>query len=148
MLCERQAHGRNRIEPKLVSRNVVGCQTCVRRVRRPKASALDERKCFRLKKRFENYAKMDGKMFPEQYQKAIFIAQHGSWNRSKKVGYRIMLAKLEGNKVISYEPFATGWLEGEKAWGRPVDVQQLVDGSLLVSDDYANAIYRIYYEGE
>lgn len=88
-----------------------------------------------------------GKMFPASYQKAIFIAQHGSWNRSKKVGYRIMVAKLEGNEVVSYEPFATGWLQGEQAWGRPVDVQQLADGSLLVSDDYAHAIYRIYYEG-
>ncbi|MGB0524460.1 MAG: PQQ-dependent sugar dehydrogenase [Flammeovirgaceae bacterium] len=88
-----------------------------------------------------------GKMFPKKYHKAIFIAQHGSWNRSSKVGYRVMVARLEGNKVVSYEPFATGWLEGETAWGRPVDVQQLADGSLLVSDDYADAIYRIYYSG-
>lgn len=87
-----------------------------------------------------------GKMFPDTYKNAIFIAQHGSWNRSSKVGYRVMVVKLEDNKVVSYEPFATGWLEGEKAWGRPVDVQQLSDGSLLVSDDYANAIYRIYYK--
>lgn len=88
-----------------------------------------------------------GSMFPKKYGKAIFIAQHGSWNRTSKVGYRIMMAKLDGNKVISYEPFITGWLEGEKAWGRPVDVQQLSDGSLLISDDFAHAIYRVYYEG-
>lgn len=88
-----------------------------------------------------------GKMFPKAYQKSIFIAQHGSWNRSSKVGYRVMEVKLEGDKVVSYKPFVTGWLEGETAWGRPVDVQQLADGSLLVSDDYAHAIYRISYKG-
>ncbi len=90
-----------------------------------------------------------GSMFPEEYQKQIFIAEHGSWNRSKKSGYRISLVRLEGNKATSYEPFASGWLneESDEVWGRPVDVELLPDGSMLVSDDFAGAIYRIYYEG-
>ncbi|MDW7693329.1 sorbosone dehydrogenase family protein [Flammeovirgaceae bacterium SG7u.111] len=89
----------------------------------------------------------EGKQFPSEYKNQIFIAEHGSWNRSSKIGYRIMLVKLEGNKVVSYEPFATGWLQGEDVWGRPVDVETMPDGSLLVSDDQANVIYRISYEG-
>lgn len=86
-----------------------------------------------------------GKMFPEEYRNQIFIAEHGSWNRSAKLGYRVMLVKLEGDKVVSYEPFAEGWLQGDKAWGRPVDVQIAPDGALLVSDDQAGVIYRISY---
>jgi glucose/arabinose dehydrogenase len=86
-----------------------------------------------------------GDMFPAAYKNQVFIAEHGSWNRSEPMGYRIMLVKLEGNKAISYEPFAEGWLKNGKAWGRPVDVLQLKDGSLLVSDDFANVIYRISY---
>lgn len=88
-----------------------------------------------------------GPMFPAQYKNQVFIAEHGSWNRSQPLGYRIMLARLEGNNVASYEPFAQGWLKDGKAWGRPVDVLPLKDGSLLVSDDFANAVYRITYEG-
>jgi len=87
-----------------------------------------------------------GRQFPESYRNQIFIAEHGSWNRSRKSGYRISLVRLQGNKAVAYEPFATGWLQGEKAWGRPVDVLVLPDGSLLVSDDYAGAIYRIRYD--
>jgi len=87
-----------------------------------------------------------GNSFPKQYQKQIFIAQHGSWNRSEKSGYRVMMAKVENNKVIGYEPFATGWLQEQIAWGRPVDVETLPDDSLLVSDDMANVIYRISYQ--
>jgi glucose/arabinose dehydrogenase len=86
-----------------------------------------------------------GDMFPSEYENQIFIAEHGSWNRSKKIGYRVMLVKLNGNKAVSYEPFAQGWLKGEAVSGRPVDVQQMPDGSMLVSDDYAGAIYRISY---
>lgn len=86
-----------------------------------------------------------GDMFPAAYKNQVFIAEHGSWNRSEPIGYRIMMVKLEGNKAISYEPFAEGWLENGKAWGRPVDILQLKDGSLLVSDDFANVIYRISY---
>jgi len=86
-----------------------------------------------------------GKMFPEEYRNSIFIAEHGSWNRSKKIGYRITFVKLDGNKPVSYTPFATGWLQGESVSGRPVDVEQMPDGSLLVSDDYGGMIYRISY---
>jgi glucose/arabinose dehydrogenase len=89
-----------------------------------------------------------GEQFPEQYKKQIFIAEHGSWNRSKKIGYRIMLVTLEGNKAVSYKPFASGWLDdsNDSVWGRPVDIEWLPDGSMLVSDDYADAIYRISYQ--
>ena len=89
-----------------------------------------------------------GSMFPQQYRNQIFIAEHGSWNRSRKIGYRVMLVRLNGNKAIAYEPFATGWLQGESAWGRPADVLVLPDGSLLVADDGAGAIYRITYRPE
>ncbi len=86
-----------------------------------------------------------GTMFPAQYRNQIFIAEHGSWNRSHKIGYRVMLVRLQDGKAVSYEPFAEGWLQGESAWGRPADVLVLPDGSLLVSDDVADAIYRIAY---
>jgi len=86
-----------------------------------------------------------GTQFPAEYRNQVFIAEHGSWNRSKKSGYRVSLVKLEGNKVVSYQPFAQGWLQGESAWGRPVDLEVLPDGSLLVSDDSAGAIYRISF---
>ncbi len=91
-----------------------------------------------------------GTMFPDEYHHQIFIAEHGSWNRSKKSGYRVTLVRLDGNRSIGYEPFAYGWLDEEtdSAWGRPVDIELLPDGSMLVSDDYAGAIYRIYYEKE
>jgi glucose/arabinose dehydrogenase len=86
-----------------------------------------------------------GPMFPPEYRNQIFVAEHGSWNRSIPIGYRIMVARLEGNKVVKYEPFAEGWLEGSNAWGRPSDVLVMPDGSLLVSDDKADVIYRIIY---
>ncbi len=86
-----------------------------------------------------------GNMFPPKYKNSIFIAEHGSWNRSKKIGYRVMFVKLDGNDPVSKEPFAEGWLQGESVSGRPVDVEQMNDGSLLVSDDYAGMIYRISY---
>jgi glucose/arabinose dehydrogenase len=75
----------------------------------------------------------------------IFIAEHGSWNRKKKVGYRVALVRLRDGKPISEEAFAEGWLQGVKAWGRPVDVLVRPDGALLVSDDQAGAIYRISF---
>jgi len=87
-----------------------------------------------------------GSMFPPEYRGQILIAEHGSWNRSRKIGYRIMRVALEGARAVSYEPFAQGWLQGESAWGRPVDLEVLADGSLAVSDDAAEAIYRILYE--
>lgn len=89
-----------------------------------------------------------GDMFPEQYGKALFVAEHGSWNRSKKSGYRVMMAVVENNEVIAYEPFIEGWLnkEEDSAWGRPVAFLPMPDGSLLLSDDFANVIYRISYQ--
>jgi len=86
-----------------------------------------------------------GKMFPEEYRGQIFIAEHGSWNRTRPAGYRITLVKLKGDKAVSYEPFAEGWLDGRSAWGRPVDLEIMPDGSLLVSDDKKGAVYRISY---
>lgn len=86
-----------------------------------------------------------GTMFPEEYRKQIFIAEHGSWNRKIPIGYRISLVRLENGTAVSYEPFAGGWLQGLAAWGRPVDVLVMPDGALLVSDDKNNAIYRISY---
>jgi glucose/arabinose dehydrogenase len=88
-----------------------------------------------------------GAMFPEQYRNGIFIAEHGSWNRSKKSGYRVVFAKVEGGKVVDHRVFAEGWLDvaSDTAWGRPVDVQVMPDGALLVSDDANGAIYRIAY---
>lgn len=90
----------------------------------------------------------ESKMFPATYTKQLLFAEHGSWNRSEKIGYRIMMATLDGNKVTSYKPFADGWLSPDKkdVWGRPVDLEFLPDGSMLVSDDYADVVYRIYYE--
>jgi glucose/arabinose dehydrogenase len=112
-------------------------------------------------------------MFPPEYRKNIFIAEHGSWNRSIPRGYDIVRVRLQGDKVVSQEVFASGWLPPDpkredpnlgysmradeqadasnrggkrlQAWGRPVDVLVMPDGALLVSDDTANAIYRISY---
>ena len=73
----------------------------------------------------------------------VFIAEHGSWNRSLPVGYRVSTVRLEGSRAVTYEPFASGWLHEGQAWGRPADVLVAPDGALLVSDDLAGAIYRI-----
>ncbi|HEX7324394.1 MAG TPA: PQQ-dependent sugar dehydrogenase [Rhodanobacteraceae bacterium] len=87
-----------------------------------------------------------GQMFPTAYRNAIFIAEHGSWNRSRKVGYRVVAVHLgPDGKATGSTPFLTGFLAGQKTLGRPADVQPLRDGSLLVSDDYNGAIYRITY---
>jgi len=89
-----------------------------------------------------------GKMFPKAYQNDAFVAQHGSWNRTKPVGYRIMRIRFNAKgEPTGKEVFAGGWLQGEDASGRPVDIKTLPDGSLIVSDDYANVIYRISYDG-
>ena len=88
-----------------------------------------------------------GEQFPEEYHNRIFIAEHGSWNRVEPIGYRVTMVTLENGTPASYEVFAEGWLQGRDAWGRPVDVQVAKDGSLLVSDDKANAVYRITYSG-
>jgi glucose/arabinose dehydrogenase len=117
-----------------------------------------------------------GSMFPPEYRKSIFIAEHGSWNRSIPMGYQIVRVQLEGDKVVAQEVFASGWLPPDpkpedphlsytlradesadranrggkrlQAWGRPVDVLVMPDGALLVSDDTADVIYRIHYRGE
>ena len=90
-----------------------------------------------------------GDMFPDAYQGQIFIAEHGSWNRSQKIGYRVSLVKLDetGQRVVSYEPFIEGWLKDDEASGRPVDVLVAPDGSLLVSDDKEGKIFRVTYVG-
>jgi glucose/arabinose dehydrogenase len=88
-----------------------------------------------------------GSMFPAAYREQVFIAEHGSWNRSTPIGYRISLVRLRDGQAVSYETFAEGWLQGRNAWGRPVDVLVHPDGSLLVSDDRAGAVYRIAYTG-
>jgi glucose/arabinose dehydrogenase len=87
-----------------------------------------------------------GSMFPPGYRNRIVFAEHGSWNRDEPIGYRVMMVRLEGNKAVSYEPLAEGWLrKNGKAWGRPADVLVMPDGALLVSDDEAGVIYRITY---
>lgn len=84
--------------------------------------------------------------FPEEYRGHVFIAEHGSWNRTEKIGYRVTLVRLDANgNATSYEPFAEGWLQGETNWGRPVDLELARDGSLLVSDDQGGVVYRIAY---
>ena len=91
----------------------------------------------------------DGSMFPAQYRHQIFIAEHGSWNRSPAAGhtgYRITVATLDGNRVTDYAVFAEGWLDPDNnSWGRPTDVQVMPDGALLVTDDRVGAICRITY---
>ena len=87
-----------------------------------------------------------GTMFPPEYRGRIFIAEHGSWNRTTPIGYRVTTVRLDGERVVGYEPFATGWLgDNGQIAGRPVDVLVMPDGALLVSDDHAGAIYRIAY---
>ncbi len=86
-----------------------------------------------------------GKMFPPKYRGRVFIAEHGSWNRSEPIGYRVRMVRVEKGGAVSYEDFATGWLKGGTAWGRPVDIQIMPDGAILVSDDFVGAIYRISY---
>lgn len=89
-----------------------------------------------------------GAMFPPEYKNAIIVAEHGSWNRAHKLGYRVMVARLDGNKAVSYEPLVTGWFDeqNDTVWGRPADVEVLDDGSLLISDDYRGALYRVTYK--
>lgn len=87
-----------------------------------------------------------GNMFPKEYQNKVFIAEHGSWNRSKPIGYRITMLDIENDKASNYKVFAEGWLNGSSTSGRPVDILNMPDGSLLVSDDAASMIYRISYK--
>lgn len=86
-----------------------------------------------------------GEMFPPEYRNQIFIAEHGSWNRSTPIGYRLSVVRLEEGRPVAYDTFAEGWLQSFRAWGRPVDLLVMPDGALLVSDDTAGVIYRIVY---
>jgi glucose/arabinose dehydrogenase len=87
-----------------------------------------------------------GSMFPAEYRNRAFIALRGSWNRTQKSGFRVMMVTLTAGRAPRYEVFAEGWLQGDQFWGRPVYLQEMKDGSLLVSDDYAGAIYRVTYQ--
>jgi len=88
-----------------------------------------------------------GTKFPAAYRGNAFIAEHGSWNRSSKSGYRVVRVEIDGDKVLRVTPFLTGFLDGQNALGRPVAVTVTPDGALLVSDDDQGAIYRIAYTG-
>ena len=89
-----------------------------------------------------------GTMFPASYHKQLFIAEHGSWNRSDPIGYRITLVRMVDGQAVSYETFADGWLQDGESWGRPVDLLLLPDGSMLVSDDKGGRIFRITYTAD
>ncbi len=87
-----------------------------------------------------------GSMFPEKYRGQLLIAEHGSWNRASKVGYRVSLVTLDNGRATDYRALVSGWLEGKnRMHGRPADVHQLADGSLLISDDSAGRLYRPSY---
>jgi glucose/arabinose dehydrogenase len=88
-----------------------------------------------------------GESFPIEYQGDLFVAFHGSWNRSQPVGYKLVRIPIDGDEVGAVEDFAVGWLENGNSWGRPVDVLTAPDGSLLISDDAGGRIFRIYYAG-
>ncbi len=126
-------HGRNVSDPEFGRRRPCSASVPAARDLGPHVAALGMRF-------------YTGRMFPEKYRKGIFIAEHGSWNRSRKLGYRVMFVPLENGRATGYEVFAEGWLQGENEWGRPVDVLVAPDGALLVSDDEAGAIYRISYK--
>lgn len=86
-----------------------------------------------------------GTQFPETYRNQIFIAEHGSWNRTQRSGYRVSLVRLQGDQATGYEPFISGWNQPDGVLGRPVDLLVLPDGSMLVSDDLAGVIYQVSY---
>jgi glucose/arabinose dehydrogenase len=89
-----------------------------------------------------------GKAFPAEYRHNILIAEHGSWNRSQRVGYQVIRVILnQTGGVLRQEPFVTGWLKDDEFWGRPTDVLELKDGSVLISDDYSGSIFRVTYTG-
>jgi glucose/arabinose dehydrogenase len=87
-----------------------------------------------------------GRMFPRDYRGAIFIARHGSWNRTKKIGGDVIVLYLNKEGTVqSREPFLTGFIENNNFVGRPTDIAQMRDGSLLIADDWNGAIYRVTY---
>ena len=87
-----------------------------------------------------------GTQFPDNYTNQLLIAEHGSWNRAEPIGYQVSIVRFDANGQAEKSAFASGWLRDGEAWGRPVDLEQMPDGSVLVSDDFADVIYRIYYE--
>lgn len=87
-----------------------------------------------------------GDMFPEEYKNTPLVTLHGSWNRSTKVGYKVVHMPLEGNQVLSEDDFVTGWLKGDEVLGRPNDIIMLPDGSILISDDGFSKVYRVSYQ--
>ena len=90
----------------------------------------------------------DKDIFPKKYKNSVFVALHGSWNRTKKSGYTVVFVKLDDDGNYLYqEDFITGWLSNESAWGRPVSPYIMNDGSMLLSDDKYNVIYRVTYKG-
>ena len=87
--------------------------------------------------------------WPAEYGGAVFVAEHGSWNRDTPIGYRIAAVQLspDGRSVVGHQLFAEGWLRSDgEAWGRPVGLLRLPDGSMLLGDDEANVVYRISYD--
>ena len=88
-----------------------------------------------------------GESFPKYFKNGAFVAQHGSWNRSKKVGYKVLFMKFNDGEVISSETFIDGWLEGEESWGTPATPLFLKDGTMLISDDTSDSIFRVAYQG-
>lgn len=92
----------------------------------------------------------EGDMFAKGMKNRLFVAEHGSWNRTTKSGYRVMMANIQNNEVVSYTPFVEGWLNKttDVAWGRPAAITSLQDGSLLIADDFADVIYRVTYNSE
>jgi glucose/arabinose dehydrogenase len=85
--------------------------------------------------------------FPESYRNDVFVARHGSWNRKEKIGYDVVRVHKNDDGSFERLPFISGWLSDDKSdvWGRPVDIEMMPDGSMLISDDFGDAIYRVYY---
>lgn len=128
-------HGHDIVDPEFTSRGCAGTT--------PPVQALGAHVAA-LGMRFYT-----GERFPSQYHSQVFIAEHGSWNRTQRTGYRVSLVRLDGDSAVAYEPFVTGWLQpGGGVWGRPVDVLVTPDGALLISDDLAGVVYRVTYTGD
>jgi glucose/arabinose dehydrogenase len=89
----------------------------------------------------------EGSQFPEAYRGDLFVALHGSWNRSERRGYELIRVRVDGGRPVSYEEFATGWLSGGRVSGRPVYPAVAPDGSLYLSDDEGGRVYRIRWRG-
>lgn len=89
-----------------------------------------------------------GTQFPSQYRNQVFVAEHGSWNRTQKIGYKVSLVTLQGNQEVTTTTFIDGFLQGDDVSGRPVDIAIAADGAMLISDDHAGRIYRVAYTGK